>query len=98
VAVDLGPEASVAIVVPPALIDVLAARVAELISRRDGDGFESPWLTVVEAARRAGYACPNGRAPERIYTLARQIGRRRGAAWVIHVDDLDQAIREGRLA
>jgi hypothetical protein len=97
-AVDLRPEASVAIVVPPDLIDVLAAKVAELISPRNGIGLESPWLTVVEAAKRAGYDCPNGRAPERIYTLARQIGRRRGSAWIIHADDLDQAIREGRLA
>lgn len=36
--------------------------------------------------------------PQRVYMLARQIGRRRGAAWIIHADDLDQAIREGRLA
>jgi hypothetical protein len=55
-------------------------------------------LSVVEAAKRAGYECANGRAPERIYTLARQIGRKRGTAWIIHADDLDRAIREGRLA
>jgi hypothetical protein len=98
IAVDPRPESSVAIIVPPDLIDALAAKVAELISPRNGNGPDSPWLSVVEAAKRAGYDCPNGRAPERVYALARQIGRRRGAAWIIHADDLDQAIREGRLA
>jgi hypothetical protein len=97
-AVDLRPEAPLAIIVPPDLIEVLAARVAELITTPNGHESGSPWLTVIEAAKRAGYDCPNGRAPERIYALARQIGRRRGSAWIIHADDLDQAIREGRLA
>jgi hypothetical protein len=97
-AVDVRPEASVAIVVPSDLIEVLAARLAELMSPSNGVELKSPWLTVVEAAKRAGYECPNGRAPERIYTLAREIGRRRGSAWIIHADDLDQAIRGGRLA
>jgi hypothetical protein len=97
-AVDLRPEPSAAIIVPSDFLDALAARVAEMISPHNGNGFDSPWLTVVEAAKRAGYDCPNGRAPERIYALARQIGRRRGSAWIIHADDLDQAIREGRLA
>ena len=98
IAVDPRPESSVSITVPPDLIDALAAKVAELISPRTGNGLDSPWLSVVEAAKRAGYDCPNERAPERVYALARQIGRRRGAAWIIHADDLDQAIREGRLA
>jgi hypothetical protein len=65
-AVHPRPESSVSIIVPPDLIDTLAAKVAELISPRAGNGLDSPWLSVVEAAKRAGYDCPNERAPERV--------------------------------
>jgi hypothetical protein len=52
-----------------------------------------PWLSVVEAARYAGWQCANGRAPESFYRLARRIGFKLHGKWRIHRDDLDAHIR-----
>jgi hypothetical protein len=56
----------------------------------------SPWLDIVAAARWACYACPNGRAPNSIYTLAARIGHKLNGQWRIHRDDLDAALRGER--
>jgi hypothetical protein len=81
---------------PPEILDALAIRMSQLVSATQTGIGGSPWMTVVEAARRAGYECPNGRAPGTIYNLVKQIGRKVGNKWLVHVDDFDQAIREGR--
>lgn len=52
-----------------------------------------PWLSVVEAARHAGWPCENGRAPQSFYDLAKRIGSKVNGKWRIHVDDLDAEIR-----
>ena len=52
-----------------------------------------PWLSVVEAARHAGWPCKNGRAPQSFYDLAKRIGSKFNGKWRIHVDDLDAEIR-----
>src|SRR6266496_1145325 len=52
-----------------------------------------PWLSVVEAARHAGWPCKNGRAPQSFYDLAKRIGSKVNGKWRIHVDDLDAEIR-----
>jgi hypothetical protein len=86
----------VALSVPAELVDAIGRWLGQHLSLPDSAPIGSPWLTVVEAARRAGYECPNDRAPASIYSLAKQIGHKIGSKWLIHVDDLDQAIREGR--
>jgi hypothetical protein len=78
-------------------LDVVGVRLAAAVAERFERPVESPWLTVQQAAARAGYDCVKGRAPESIYRLARQIGHKVGSHWLIHLDDLDRAIREGRL-
>jgi hypothetical protein len=88
--------AGVAILLPSEVLDALAIRMSQLVTASQPDG-RSPWMTVVEAARRAGYECRNGRAPGTIYNLVKQIGRKVGNKWLVHVDDFDQAIREGRV-
>lgn len=52
-----------------------------------------PWLTVVEAARYAGWPCPTGRAPASFYEIAQRIGVKLHGKWRIHVDDLDGEMR-----
>ncbi len=91
----LGQASVVAITVPPDLLDALAVRLAQIIPSPQIHPDASPWLTVIQAARRAGYECRNGRAPATMYGLAKQIGKRVGNKWMIHVSDLDQAIRDG---
>jgi hypothetical protein len=54
---------------------------------------QRPWLSVVEAARHAGWPCKNGRAPQSFYDLAKRIGSKVNGKWRIHVDDLDAEIR-----
>jgi hypothetical protein len=54
---------------------------------------QRPWLSVVEAARYAGWPCRNGRAPQSFYDLAKRIGSKVNGKWRIHVDDLDAEIR-----
>ena len=53
----------------------------------------SPWLSVVDAAKHAGWKCSNDRAPQSFYDLAHQIGSKVNGKWRIHVDDLDTWIR-----
>lgn len=91
-----GDPTGVAISVPSELVDAIGHWLAQRMSAPVFADRGSPWLTVIEAARRAGYECPNNRAPATIYSLAKQIGRKVGSKWLIHVDDFDQAIREGR--
>jgi hypothetical protein len=91
-----GDPTGVAISVPSELVDAIGHWLAQHMSVPVFADGGSPWLTVVEAARRAGYECPNNRAPATIYSLAKQIGRKVGNKWLIHVADFDQAIREGR--
>ena len=52
-----------------------------------------PWLSVVEAARHAGWRCPNDRAPASFYELAQRIGVKINGKWRVHVDDLDAELR-----
>jgi hypothetical protein len=52
-----------------------------------------PWLSVVDAARHAGWPCPNGRAPASFYVLAARIGVKLNGKWRVHVDDLDAELR-----
>ena len=78
----------------------------ERISQGTWEGFEEthsipcgepshrgPWLTVVEAARYAGWPCPADRAPASFYEIAQRIGVKINGKWRIHVDDLDGEIR-----
>jgi hypothetical protein len=95
--VDSEPDDAFTISIPPDLLDALAARLARFVTTPQTNSHGSPWATVVEAARRVGYECRTDRAPQSIYALARQIGHKVGSKWLIHVDDLDRAIREGRV-
>jgi hypothetical protein len=52
-----------------------------------------PWLSVVDAARHAGWRCPNDRAPASFYELAKRIGVKINGKWRVHVDDLDAELR-----
>lgn len=54
---------------------------------------ESPWVGIVDAARYAGYRCPNGRAPGSFYVVAQRIGHKLNGQWRFHRDDLDEYIR-----
>jgi hypothetical protein len=76
------------------------------IAQAERDGFEDlrsvgsdhhptrgPWLTIVEAARYAGWPCRNGRAPASFYELAQRIGMKLNNKWRIRRDDLDAEIR-----
>ena len=56
-------------------------------------GHQRPWLSVVEAARHAGWPCKSGRAPQSFYDLAKRIGSKVNGKWRIHVNDLDAEIR-----
>jgi hypothetical protein len=56
----------------------------------------SPWMTVVDAARYAGFPCTTGRAPNSFYAVARKIGYRLHGRWVIARTDLDAYIRGER--
>jgi hypothetical protein len=58
---------------------------------------QRPWLSVVEAARHAGWPCRNGRAPQSFYNLAKRIGSKVNGKWRIHVDDLDAEMRRHTL-
>lgn len=89
--------ASLMVSITPEFLDAIGVRVQPLASANEILD-RSPWLTVAEAAQRVGYNNESGRAPETIYKLARQIGHKVGARWLIHVDDLDRAIRDGLLA
>jgi hypothetical protein len=53
-------------------------------------------MTVLEAARYAGYPCDNGRAPNSFYTLAERIGHLFNGRWLIDRDELDAYIRGER--
>ena len=53
----------------------------------------APWLSVVEAARHAGWPCANGRAPASFYDLAQRVGVKFNGKWRIHRDDLDAEMR-----
>ena len=87
----------VMITLPPEVFDALAIRMSQLAPAPQPGSGVSPWLTVLEAARRVGYECRNGRAPGTIYALVQQIGCKVGNKWLVHVDDFDQAIRQGRV-
>jgi hypothetical protein len=56
----------------------------------------TPWMTVVDAARYAGFPCTNGRAPNSFYDIANAIGYRLHGRWLIARADLDAYIRGER--
>jgi hypothetical protein len=53
-------------------------------------------MTVVDAARYAGFPCTNGRAPNSFYKVAEKIAYRFHGRWLIARDDLDAYIRGER--
>lgn len=76
---------------PPALVDAIAARAAELVAEHGG-GSGDRWLTVEQAAEHM--ACSR----QRIYDLASQgalVGGRDGSRRVFRRSELD-AYLEGR--
>jgi len=53
-------------------------------------------MTILDAARYAGFPCLNGRAPNSFYAIAREIGYRFQGRWLVSPVDLDAYIRGER--
>jgi len=69
-----------------------ASQVAGMPAR-PCEGGVGPWLSVVDAARYAGWPCTSGRAPQSFYEVAARIGCKVNGKWRIHIDDLETEIR-----
>lgn len=86
------PKLSIALEMPPELVEIVAQRAAQIVASRDVNT-ASPWLSVAEAAD--WLRCHK----DRIYDLiaSRKLSPRRdGRRVLLHRDDLDAYLESGR--